>query len=66
MKPNDIYALPSLSSTPWYKDFSEVLPEVLNLEQEFGDPAYRWLVSQFAQPLQNHLIVNIGNGFEDR
>ncbi|TLX17127.1 hypothetical protein [Rhizobium sp. MHM7A] len=41
MTPNEIYALPSLSSTLWYKDFSEVLPEVLNLEQEFGDPAYK-------------------------
>lgn len=40
MKPNDIYALPSLSSTLWYKDFCEVLPEVLNLEQDFGDAAY--------------------------
>jgi hypothetical protein len=40
VKPSDIYALPSLSSTPWYRDFSEVLPEVLNVEQDFGDPTY--------------------------
>lgn len=43
MTPNEIYALPSLSTTLWYRDFSEVLPEVLNIEQEFGDPAYKEL-----------------------
>ena len=43
MTPDQIYALPSISSAPWYKDYSEVLTEVLVMEDDLGNLAFEEL-----------------------
>lgn len=40
MKPTEIYEMPSLSSSVWYQDFSEVLKDVFEFEFDLGGAAH--------------------------
>lgn len=40
MTPDQIYALPSISTSLWYRDHSEVLSEVMMMEDDLGNLAF--------------------------
>ncbi len=74
MTPEEIYEARSISSTPWHRDFSEVVPEVLKIDIDFDTAQRRKPDSKnlivhlkLNQPFDGHKSVNVyALTFEDK